>query len=218
MKIISILLILSVIVEVTFAQSTQKTTKATTSTKLTTKATTPTQPTTTVPLPKTDLCNIQSRVIGAINGFSLEGQKSAKKILLDVQHELSNVIQKQYTAIKAQNGATLAKLQATEGVKLTAFYSSIGFNNASAFSESQVDLCQIQADMNAALNKMQPASQLTITKTVAYYLNQAKPDLNNVANVIMKKDQGVILQLYNTENQSQLMILANVLESVINTK
>ena len=212
-KIISILLILPA--GLVFSLTTQKNTKATSSTRQTTTTTTTRL---NVPLPKFDLCDVQSRLLGAINGFSPDGQKTAKKVLLDIQHELSKVIQKQYSAIKAQNGATLAKLQATEGTRLNSFYESIGFNNATAFSGSQVDLCQIQADMSSSFKKMQPASQVTITKTATYYFNQARPDLNNVANVIIKKDQEDILQLYNTEQQSKLMILANVLESIINKK
>jgi hypothetical protein len=193
-------------VGVAFAETSQWTFKFITTFKLNLTAT----------LPKLDLCDIQNKLIDAINGFSAEGQKSSKKVLLDVQHELSNVIQKQYSAIKAQNGATLAKLMVAEGAKLSAFYKSIGFNNETAFSGAQVDLCQIQTDMNDSFKKMQQASQLIITRTANYYFNQAKYDLNNIANVIIKKDKEIILNLYNTEIQSQLMIVANVLESILN--
>ena len=168
--------------------------------------------------PKVDLCDLQSKINDAINGFSPDGQKAARTIFLDVQHELSNIIQKYYGLIKTQNAATLAKLQNAEGDKLTSFLNAIGFYNATAFTGGQLDLCQIQTDMNGAYNQMQPSSQATINKVAKYYLNQAKPELQGLAKVILNKDQSLIFQLYKSEKMEKLMALANVMHSALSVQ
>lgn len=172
------------------------------------------QSTTPAP-PVMDLCVLQSKIDEAIGGFSPDGQKAARTIFLDVQHELSTIIQKYYGLVKTQNAATLAKLKATEGDKLTTFLNSIGFNNATAFSGDKVDLCQVQTSMKSSYTQLQPSSQATIVKVAKYYMGQAKPDLANIAKTIMNKDQGLIFQLYKTEKMDKLMALANVMQSAM---
>lgn len=163
--------------------------------------------------PKVDLCDLQAKVNDAVNGFSPDGQKAARTIFLDVQHELSNIIQKYFALVKTQNAATLTKLQNAEGGKLTSFLNAIGFYNATAFTGGQVDLCQIQTDMVGAYSKMQPSSQSTINKVAKYYLAQAKPELQGLSKVILNKDQALIFQLYKSEKMEKLMALANVMQS-----
>ena len=92
---------------------------------------------------------------------------------------MSNIIQKYFGLIKTQNAATLSKLPNAEGNKLTSFLNVIGFYNATAFTGSQVDLCQIQTEMVIAYSQMQPSSQATITKVAKYYLSQAKPEFRS---------------------------------------
>ena len=164
---------------------------------------------------KTDLCTFQANLNTAISGLSEGGQQAARQILLDVQHELGKVLQNTYAQIKKENSATLAKLRAAEGENLNKVFTAVGFNNETAFSGSQVDLCQIQTDGLAAFSKLSNSTQTTLLKISKAYLEKAKPQLQGLSNTIMSKDQGLIMQLYKTEKMDKLMALANLLQTAM---
>jgi hypothetical protein len=164
---------------------------------------------------KTDLCAFQANLNTAIGGLSSSGQQIARQILLDVQHELGKVLQNTYAQIKKDNSATLEKLKAAEGENLNKVFTAIGFNNETAFSGSQVDLCQIQTDGVAAFSKLSNSTQSKLMKIAKAYLEKAKPQLQGLSNTIMSKDQGLIMQLYKTEKMDKLMALANLLQTAM---
>lgn len=164
---------------------------------------------------KKDLCAFQANLNTAISGLSSGGQQAARQILLDVQHELGKVLQNTYAQIKKDNSATLDKLRKAEDDNLNKVFTAIGFNNETAFSGSQVDLCQIQTDGVAAFSKLSNSTQATLLKIAKAYLEKAKPQLQGLSNTIMSKDQGLIMQLYKTEKMDKLMALANLLQTAM---
>ena len=159
---------------------------------------------------KVDLCALQSKVIDVVSKFTPSGQTAVKKIFLDIQHEFSNVLQKEYAKIKSENADTLSQLQAAEGNKLIAFLNAIGFNNASALSGSQVDWCQIQTDALSSYNQMSASSQASIISIAKKAMIDAKSDFQSMPAKISNKDQALIAQLMKTESMENLTALAKL--------
>ncbi len=159
---------------------------------------------------KVDMCALQSKVNNVLSRFTTEGQTTVRQILLDIQHEFSDVLQKEYSKIKSKNATTLSQIQAAEGDKFTSFLNAIGFNNASAFSGAQVDWCQIQTDALGSYNQMSAPSQAQIMLIAKSAMQDAKSDFFDIPRKVAIKDKALIDKLVRTESMENLMALARV--------